>query len=166
MSGPILFVVPCGRAKLPRPAPARELYTGTMFTFGLAVVEAEADLTVELGVDARVVILSACHGFLHPDTVVEPYDLAMTQPGSVTADTLAIQLANLLGEQGGEVYAFLPKAYLTRVQAAATMADRRATGSVLVHDVFEAAPGIGYQRQVLANIRRSHTAPTGDDISR
>jgi hypothetical protein len=166
VSGRVLFVVPCGRAKLARPAPARELYTGAMFTFGLAVVEAEADLTAELGVDTRVAILSARHGLLHPDTVVEPYDHAMTQPGSATADALAVQLADLLGEQGGEVYAFLPKAYLARVQAAATMADRRATGSVLVHDVFEAAPGIGYQRQVLANIRRSHTARTGHDISR
>ena len=160
MSDRILFVVPCGRAKLTRPAPARELYTGAMFRFALSVVEAEAAHTAALGMDTRVVIFSARHGLLDPNSEVEPYEQTMTQPGSILADAVADQLAGLCAEHDAEAHAFLPKAYLTRLRVAATVLDQRRDSRFLVHDVYEATAGIGEQRRVLANLRRSHTSLT------
>ena len=166
MSGRILFVVPCGRAKLARPAPARELYTGAMFRFALSVVEAEAEHTTALGMDTHVAIFSARHGLLDPDIEVEPYEQAMTHPGSITADAVADQLAGLCAEHDAEAYAFLPKAYLARLRAAAIVLDQRRDSRFLVHDVYEATAGIGEQRRVLANLGRSHTILTDRHTAR
>lgn len=59
----------CGKAKLDRPAPACELYTGNLFQGTRRHVEAA-------GYD-RWFILSALHGLVEPDTVLEPYDVRL-----------------------------------------------------------------------------------------
>ncbi|EPX62562.1 hypothetical protein D187_008750 [Cystobacter fuscus DSM 2262] len=64
-----MALVGCGKEKLPRPAPARELYTGPLFRAALAVAEAE------FGAD--VWILSAKHGLVDLDEDMAPYDLAL-----------------------------------------------------------------------------------------
>ncbi|MFC6094375.1 DUF6884 domain-containing protein [Saccharothrix lopnurensis] len=61
-----LFVVPCSRTTLGSPAPARSLYTGSMFRFRLSVIARETTLAAAVGVPARVMILSARHGLLEP----------------------------------------------------------------------------------------------------
>ena len=150
-----LFVVPCGGSKLDQPAPARELYTGTYFRelLGAAEIEAAAT-TVALGVEVRVMILSALHGLVDLDDVLDPYDVTMTGPNSVSVDRLALQLRDLAVDDL-EVYAFLPRAYHDRLRAAADYAFEveLVDDLVLVHDVFEAAPGIGYQKSVAAGLR-------------
>ncbi len=60
-----LYLVGCGKAKLDRPAPARELYTGSLFRAARAYVEA-------LGAPWQV--LSARYGLVRPDAVVTPYE--------------------------------------------------------------------------------------------
>lgn len=151
----VLFVVPCGRSKLAHRAPARWLYTGTAFRFALRVVEREAALTEQPGVSTAVLILSARYGLITPDTEIDPYDQTMTDPGSVSVPSLAAQLLTHRVCSHTDIYAFLPGAYRTRLRAAADLLADLADYAVLVHDVYEAAPGIGYQRQVLASIRRS-----------
>lgn len=64
-----LFVlVGCSKTKLNSPAPARELYRGNLFRLASRWAELKGH---------RWGVLSALHGFIEPDTVVEPYDLAL-----------------------------------------------------------------------------------------
>lgn len=85
-------LVSCASTKLSRPAPARELYTSPLFR----KASAYAELTCE-----SWYILSAKHGLLHPDEVVEPYDvnLATTSPALHRwADGVRRQLATELAD--------------------------------------------------------------------
>lgn len=67
---PALVLLACSGLKLDRPAPAMELYRGVMYqTYRANVKPAAAPY---------VVILYARHGFITPDTVIEPYDQRMT----------------------------------------------------------------------------------------
>ena len=59
------YLVSCVRLKGPAPAPAKDLYVSDWFRKARAYVEKTA---------APWSILSAKHGLLHPDTVIEPYD--------------------------------------------------------------------------------------------
>lgn len=65
-----IVTVGCGAEKLDRAAPARDLYTGALFRGSLAYAE-------RLAPDA-IYILSALHGLLQLDTVIEPYNRALT----------------------------------------------------------------------------------------
>lgn len=58
-------LVGCGEAKARRACPAREMYVSTLFRLASAYCEREYDAWF---------ILSAEHGLLHPDKVIEPYD--------------------------------------------------------------------------------------------
>lgn len=58
-------LVGCVKAKRRTPAAARDLYTSPLFRGGRLTVEQNCD---------RWFILSARHGLLTPDTVIEPYD--------------------------------------------------------------------------------------------
>jgi hypothetical protein len=61
-------LVGCGKTKLDHPAPARELYVGNLFRAAAAYADAAYD---------EWWILSAKHRVVHPDQVLEPYDLSM-----------------------------------------------------------------------------------------
>lgn len=149
----ITYVIPCGGRKLDRRAPARELYVGSLFRHTLDNAERSARLDTEvLGRPARVLILSAKHGLITPDTVLDPYDLRMDEPGSVTAATLAVQAAALGIGWGSEVYALLPRPYLARLDEALHTLD------VWVQDVYETCGGNGDQRHVNAVIGRPSPA--------
>ena len=63
-------LVACAAAKLDRPAPARDLYTSPLYRKARAYVEATCDLWF---------ILSAAHGLVRPDTVLEPYDVTLAR---------------------------------------------------------------------------------------
>ncbi|WBB94101.1 DUF6884 domain-containing protein [Verrucosispora sp. WMMC514] len=146
----ITYVVPCGGAKLPHPAPARDLYVGSLFRHTLAAAEQSARLDGEAaGLPARVLILSALHGLVEPDTVLAPYDQRMDAPGSVTAARLAEQATALGIEWGAQVYALLPRPYLRRLDEALRSLD------VWVQDVYEACGGgMGEQKRVNVHIGR------------
>lgn len=64
----MIALVGCGKAKLDRAAPAKDLYTGNLFRAGRDWAEENAD---------EWFILSALHGVIHPVQVVAPYDLHM-----------------------------------------------------------------------------------------
>lgn len=154
----ITYVIPCGGAKLDRPAPACELYSGSLFrhTWENANRSAALDEAAGLGL-ARVLILSARFGLVEPEQVLEPYDLRMGQPGSVSAETLARQATALGIDWGAEVYALLPRAYLARLDEALRSLD------VYVMDVYEAASCIGDQKRINVHVGRPATAPTVPD---
>ena len=71
----LVGLVGCASQKLHRPAPARDLYVSQLFRKASAYAEASCD---------RWYVLSALHGLVHPDTVLEPYDvrLGSSRPSS------------------------------------------------------------------------------------
>jgi hypothetical protein len=87
-------LVGCGSQKLERPAPARELYISQLFKKASAYAELTCD---------RWYVLSAKHGLVHPDTLLEPYDVRLgtnsrTSPpiqqwAARVQDQLAVELA-------------------------------------------------------------------------
>lgn len=147
-------VIPCSGAKLDRPAPAGELYRGSWHR----LARAAADALVERE-GGRVLILSAAHGLLELDQLVEPYDLTIPElerrprPGERDAhpggsrelgERVAGQLVDLMPD---EVVGLVPGAY-ARVLGNAAILSRRRTVWPL-----SGLAGVGYQRQRLAQIR-------------
>lgn len=151
------FVVPCGAGKAESAAPARDLYVGSAFRHALAAAEAEAAATErDMGVRAEVLILSALHGLVSPDEVIAPYELKMGAAGSVDEYDVAAQIINRGIGHSDSIYAMLPKAYRAVLAAAGAWV------GIAVQDVYEAAPGIGYQRGVGSSLVRSAATPIGE----
>lgn len=67
-----MIIVGCGKAKLAHAAPARDLYTGSLFRAARRYVEARGE---------RWFILSAAHGLIAPEVVVRPYDQVLDLRG-------------------------------------------------------------------------------------
>lgn len=130
-----VVVVPCSGAKLDRPAPARQLYTGSLHRMAAAAGDATGH---------RVVILSALHGLLAGDDVVAPYDVRMTDADSIDAGELARQL---IAAGRPRLVALTPGAYTRRLAEAAELA-----GCQLVTPLA-GSRGIGEIRGRLARIR-------------
>lgn len=154
----ITYVIPCGGAKVDHAAPARDLYTGTMFrhTLDKAIECAALDEAAGLG-PARVLVLSGKYGLVELDEVLEPYDLQMGQPGSVSPETLTAQALALGIDYGSDVYALLPRPYLARLNEALRTLD------VYVQDVYEACQGNGEQKRVNVHIALPAMEPTAPD---
>lgn len=83
-------LVGCSALKLRHPAPARELYRSPLFRKASAYVQTRCE---------RWYVLSARHGLVKPDTVLDPYDVTFTGDSiSVWADRVRQQLlAELVG---------------------------------------------------------------------
>lgn len=149
-----VFVVPCAADKMSHAAPAEELYTSANFAHVLTAAKAEAVDTVRVvGGRAVVMILSAKHGLLPLDTVVEPYDTKMGRPGSVGVETLTAQLVTT---GATTVCALLPGTYRDRLFAAVDAVRMDEDNDWIEFlDAYEAAPGIGYQRGVASSLNRT-----------
>jgi hypothetical protein len=63
-------LIGCGKEKLPHAAPASELYIGSFFTLSKEWISKPGRVD-------EWAILSAKHGLVLPDQVIEPYDLAL-----------------------------------------------------------------------------------------
>ncbi|MEU1251578.1 DUF6884 domain-containing protein [Micromonospora arida] len=135
-----LVIVPCGTAKLDRPAPAGLMYTGSYHR----ACRRAAD---RLG--GRLLILSARHGLLTPDTVIEPYEVRMGQPGAVTAPTLYAQARRLGIDMAGTVTVLAGRDYADPASAVWPHARRPLDGT----------RGMPEQMAVLAELARTATTP-------
>ncbi|GHE98102.1 hypothetical protein GCM10014715_62820 [Streptomyces spiralis] len=80
---PELVVIPCGSRKLSAPAPAADMYVGS---YHRACRKAADALQSE-----RLLILSARHGLLDLDEVIEPYDTPHGAADAITAEVLLEQ---------------------------------------------------------------------------
>jgi hypothetical protein len=91
-------LVGCAAQKLQRPAPAREIYVSQLFKKASAYAEATCD---------RWYILSAKHGLISPDEIIEPYDMRLgtrdpnSPPIHQWADWVRKQLAAELADVPG-----------------------------------------------------------------
>ena len=70
-------LVACASRKLQRPAPARDLYVSPLFKKASVYAEQTCD---------RWYVLSAMHGLVHPDTVLEPYDQRLSGSRAFSAN--------------------------------------------------------------------------------
>ena len=137
-----IVIIPCGGAKLGAPAPAAELYTGSMFRDTLTTARA---MTTE----NNIYILSALHGLIALDKVVAPYDVKMGSGDEVTDGLVADQLEQITGgpfNGAVTIEALLPNRYAAKLMAA------RRFYPIVSH--FHGCAGIGYQKQRLAQLRR------------
>lgn len=99
------IVIACGRRKATRPAPAPELYTGSLF-------RAASRSAVATG--RPWLILSARHGLLDPATIIAPYEATITNRADIAA------LAELVASQhdGTPLEAWVPARYLAALRLA------------------------------------------------
>ncbi|WP_241172580.1 DUF6884 domain-containing protein [Burkholderia gladioli] len=137
-----LVVLACSATKLAHAAPAIELYRGVMYSIYRANVRSETA--------PALMILSARHGFIRPNTVIEPYEQRMTEARAeawlreiacampaawpVTARTILLA--------GGRDYRRVMRAVLER-QAECGIGPAGAR-------VAETSGSLGYQRQQLS----------------
>ena len=110
-SGTRVGLVGCASQKLTRPEPARQLYVSQLFWKASAYAEATCD---------RWYVLSAKHGLVHPDAVIEPYDMRLgtnhktSPPIHAWADMVRYQLdAELVGLEGVTLVALAGEQYRT-----------------------------------------------------
>ncbi|MFE2850169.1 DUF6884 domain-containing protein [Streptomyces lavendulae] len=106
----LVVVIPCSGPKTSHPAPAGQLYTGSLHKHARRTADA---LTAHGG---TVLVLSALHGLLPLDRVIEPYDHTWNDQGSITVDELQAQAADL-GFTGAEVVLLTPGQYTQRAVA-------------------------------------------------
>ena len=133
-----IVVIPCGGAKLQSSAPASELYTGSMFK---DTIKTARTMTQE----SNIFILSAKHGLIALDQIIEPYDIKMGQKNSVETATIEAQLTAILPRDKAFIIdALLPKAYIKALENAFA-------GHIENH--FDGCAGIGYQKAVLKALR-------------
>lgn len=129
--GEPVVVIACGAAKLDRRAPAAELYTSPHF--GLMLRAARRVAEQQAGC---VLILSALHGLVECDMLLDPYDMKMGAAGAITPAVAPSAITTLL-----------PRAYANALRTAAANA-----GAPAPTDLFGNARGIGYQRRVASRL--------------
>ncbi|WP_327419356.1 DUF6884 domain-containing protein [Streptomyces sp. NBC_01233] len=140
--GPVV-VIPCGAAKLDRPAPAGQLYTGS---YHRACARAAAALTADGG---TVLVLSALYGLTPLDRVIDPYDLRMGEAGSITPEQLREQARTLGLDQAAEVVILAGATYTAAALEVWPHASTPLAG----------LGGMGYQLQHLAAVAAGDRLP-------
>lgn len=134
----IAVVLACGAQKLPTPAPALELYTGPLFA-------SARRWALSIAPRSRIFVLSAKHGLVEGDQVLEPYDQRLEKPTRATVDRVGDQAVEL-GLYPGPVYFAGGELYrLTLILAGV---DVRAVSHALPPG--RATRGIGAQRSWFA----------------
>lgn len=141
-----LIIMACSATKLPHAAPALELYQGVMYSTFRANLPPHAR--------PHVVILSALHGFVAADRLIDPYEQRMN------ADRAALMVRDLAGYLGGGWPTGATNVLLAggseyrRVMHMA-MPELVERGHVAREaTIAETTGGIGYQRQQLGAFLR------------
>lgn len=135
-------IIPCGGAKADSAQVAADLYIGKHFKQALSAARTMTD-------DKHILILSALHGLLELDEVVEPYNVKMGDADSVAWNQVAAQMISFgMVSDNDDIYTMLPKAYGEVFTDAA-----RVLGTYAM-DVYEANAGIGEQNGICASIKR------------
>jgi hypothetical protein len=140
-TAPVTLIIACSAAWDAQPAADQDPCADDMFRHTLAAARADAAYCLENGLPARILILSALHGLTELDEVLEPYDVTIGDPRSVTAAEIAGQ-ATRLGMIGNQVYAFLPRDHFGLLDEALRPL------LTCPHDVYEGARGIADQWRI------------------
>ncbi|MFJ1742464.1 DUF6884 domain-containing protein [Streptomyces microflavus] len=139
-----IVVVGCGKSKQDRRVPAGAMYVGS---FHGSCRETAKALLLDGG---RQYILSAGHGLLDLSTEIDPYDITVGDPGSVSAELVQAQVRER-GIESAEVTVLAGGKYvrLARPSWPGLQAP------------LAAAVGIGEMRQRLSQIRLAARADAG-----
>lgn len=111
-----MIVVGCGKRKLDRSAPARELYTGSLFVMARRYAEASGKPWV---------ILSAAHGVVDPAVILRPYDQELPDKGEALrhwARKAALQIELFRAQHLADVLVGEPVEILAGVRYGAPLA--------------------------------------------
>lgn len=104
-----LNLVGCGKQKLDHAAPARELYTGSLFRAARRYVESRAEPWL---------IVSAKYGIVRPYDVLEPYEQSLTRrERDVWAAKVAAEVVARWPRLSREVVLFMGMEYATPLHA-------------------------------------------------
>ncbi|MEK9521443.1 hypothetical protein MIU24_18915 [Streptomyces venezuelae] len=141
-----LVIIPCGSTKLDHAAPAADLYVGS---YHRACARAAAALTANGG---TVLILSALHGLVPLDRVLDPYEMRMGDKGSVTPDVLREQARALGVDTAANVTILAGLSYATPALAVWPHADAPLVG----------LPGMGHHMRALAQIADGEQDPAAN----
>lgn len=125
------IIIACGSKKRDHPAPARDMYIGALFRNARKAAEATG---------LPWWIMSAKYGILHPDKVIEPYDMTYGKTTGVPSRHIATQLSTL----ELPIWALAPARYADVLCAAA--------GSTSVRTPLRGL-SMGFQNRVFKNIR-------------
>lgn len=149
-----LVIIPCAAAKLAGSHAAADLYASANFAHMLRSAQVHAaDTAAALEVTTTVMVLSARYGLVELDQVLANYDTKMGDADCITAAGVAAQLAELAPTT---IESLLPSAYRATLEAAVDqLNDDEANAWIEFLDVFEAAPGIGFQRGVASSLVRT-----------
>ena len=99
------------RSKLPQAAPAADLYTGQAFKLASQLARLRS---------TRWAILSAKHGLVEPDAVIEPYDLALRDASLDKRRAWGSRVSAALharGYRGERCIILAPRAYVVPILA-------------------------------------------------
>lgn len=146
----MIGLVGCVKSKRGSAAPAADLYTSTLFLGRRRWVETSC---------TRWYILSAKHGLVAPDEILEPYDETLTTKGSrdrrAWADGVLSQLRNALGDIGR---------YDFEIHAGAAYTDHGLRSGLVATGAAVTLPteGLGLGRQ-LAFYKHQPSLPVSED---
>jgi hypothetical protein len=90
-------LVGCVKSKLTVASPARDLYTSTLFVGRRRFVEASCD---------RWFILSAKHGVVDPDAILEPYDETLKTASRAARRAWSQRVLSTLDAELGDISGF------------------------------------------------------------
>lgn len=106
----MIGLVACSKTKLERPAPARELYASPLFRLALRYAKAQCEV---------VYVASALHGLVELDTVIEPYDLTLTELSPKLRLAWGHRVAReLVGHSDETIVALAGASYMQPIRAA------------------------------------------------
>ena len=129
-----VYLIACSAKKLPHAAPAAELYQGQAFKLARALAARDA---------SRWAILSAKHGLVEPDTVIEPYDYALRDASIDKRRAWGARVSAALharGYRGDRCVILAPRAYVVPI-----LADRLGSNMFEHYDTPLRGLGIGQQ---------------------
>lgn len=128
-AGRRVALVGCGKAKLDHEAPARELYTSNLFRLSVAWAELHCDAWY---------VVSALHGLIDPDQVIQPYNYSLTEMREAELDAWAGRVVGALAyrEQAAHVVLLAGGRY------------RRLGGKMR----WSTLPGINFHRGTIASV--------------
>lgn len=108
---PINFVlISCSKSKLATKAPARELYTGSLFQKAVAWAERH---------EHPWFIISALHGLITPDQTIQPYDFTIKELRKREREAWAYRATCQLSKyasKGSHAFMIMPKLYRLHIQ--------------------------------------------------
>ncbi|WP_435060142.1 DUF6884 domain-containing protein [Streptomyces sp. bgisy060] len=141
-----IVVVGCGKTKQDRRVPAGAMYVGT---FHGSCRETAKALLQDGG---RPYILSAAHGLLDLSTEIDPYDITVGDPGSVSADFVQAQVRER-GIESADVTVLAGSKYVALARQSWPGLEAPLAG----------AGGIGEMKQRLSQIRLATRAAAGQE---